>query len=54
VSARKMTKNLIKSLRGKIPEVEHHIFKSLHNVNVDTFPGYKKDGKYFDFNDWYE
>ena len=53
-SARKMTKNFIKSLRGKIPEVEHHIFKSLHNVNVDTFPGYKKDGKYYDFNDWYE
>ena len=53
-TARKMTKNFIKSLRGKIPEVEHHIFKSLHNVNVDTFPGYKKDGKYYDFNDWYE
>ncbi len=53
-SARLETKKLIKSLRGKIPEVEHHIFKSLHNVNVDTFPGYKKDGKYFDFNDWYE
>ena len=53
-SARRSTKLLIKSLRDKIPEVEHHIFKSLHNVNVDTFPGYKKDGKYFDFNDWYE
>ena len=49
-SARRNTKLLIKSLRDKIPEVEHHIFKSLHNVNVDTFPGYKKDGKYFDFN----
>ena len=54
VSARLETKKLIKSLRGKIPEVEHHIFKSLHNVNVDTFPGYKKDGKMYDFNDWYE
>ena len=53
-SARKATKNLIKSLRKKIPEVEHHIFKSLHNVNVDTFPGYKKDGKYHDFNDLFE
>ena len=53
-SARRETKMLIKSLRSKIPEVEHHIFKSLHNVNVDTFPGYKKDGQYHDFNDWYE
>ncbi len=49
-SARLQTKNFIKSLKNKIPDVEHHIFKSIHNVNIDTFVGVKEDGKYFDFN----
>ena len=54
ISARLETKKLIKKLKEKIPEVEHHIFKSLHNVNVDTFPGIKQDGKYFDFNSLFD
>lgn len=54
VSARIQTKNFIKSLKDKIPDVEHHIFKSIHNVNIDTFVGMKKDGEYFDFNQLYD
>lgn len=53
-SARKETKNLIKSLKKDIPEVEHHIFKSIHNLNLDTFVGYKKDEVEYDFNKIFE
>lgn len=50
-SKRLEMKNLIKQLKKTNPEVDDHIFKSLHNVNLDTFAGYKKDGKLFDFNE---
>lgn len=50
-SARLETKNLIKELQKKIPEVENHIFKSIHNVNIDTLVGVKYQGKIYDFND---
>ena len=53
-SARLEVKNLIKEWKKKIPEVEHHIFKSIHNVNVDTFVGYKLNGKAHEFNDIYK
>ena len=53
-SARLQVKNIIKSLKDKIPDVEHHIFKSIHNVNIDTFVGMKKDGEYFDFNQLFD
>lgn len=48
-SARLETKNLIKELKQKIPEVDYHIFKSIHNVNVDTMLGVKHNGETFDF-----
>ena len=48
-SARLEVKKLIKELAKTIPEVEHHIFKSIHNVNVDTLVGYKLDGQEYDF-----
>jgi len=48
-SARLETKNLIKDLKKKIPEVENHIFKSIHDVNVDTLVGLKHNGKTHDF-----
>lgn len=50
-SARLEIKNLIKELQKKIPEVENHIFKSIHNVNIDTLVGVKYQGKIYDFND---
>lgn len=53
-SARLEVKNFIKDLREKIPDVESHIFKSIHNVNVDTFVGYKLDGKTKEFNEIYK
>lgn len=48
-SARLETKNLIKELRKKIPAVEEHIYKSIHNVNVDTLLGFKYKDEDFDF-----
>ncbi len=53
-SARLEVKNLIKELKTKIPEIENHIFKSIHNVNVDTLIGLKHNGQVFDFNEIYE
>lgn len=49
-SARVQTRLLIKELKNKIPEVEAHIFKSIHNVQVDTLLGLKYEGEDFDFN----
>ena len=54
ISARKEVKKLIKQLKEKIPEVENHIFKSVHNVNVSTFVGLKVNDQLLDFNDLYE
>ena len=53
-SARKNIKNLIKSLKKDIPEIENHIFKSIHNCQVDTMLGVKHDDKYYDFNEIFE
>lgn len=40
-SKRQSVKELIKDLKLDNPDVEINIFNSLHNVNIDTFPGYK-------------
>lgn len=53
-SARLETKKLIKSLNKTIPEVEDHIFKSIHNVQIDTLVGVKYRGKDFNFNQLFE
>lgn len=53
-SARLNIKNLIKELSKKIPDVENHIFKSVHNCNVDTMVGWKYKGKNYDFNEVYD
>lgn len=54
VSMRQETKKLIASLEKEYPNIANHIFRALHNVNVDTFPAYKQGGKSYDFNDIYE
>ncbi len=54
ISARKEVKKLIKQLKEKIPEIENHIFKSVHNVNVSTFVGLKVNDQLLDFNDLHE
>ena len=53
-SARLNMKNLIKTLKTQIPEVENHIFKSIHNCQVDTLVGYKSHGKQYDFDEIFE
>ncbi len=49
-SARLETKKLIAALKKDIPEVEEHIFKSIHNVQLDTMLGIKYQDEDFDFN----
>ena len=41
---RKEIKELIRTLKETNPNIEKSIFKSLHNLSLDTFPGYKSDG----------
>lgn len=52
-SARMQTRALIKQLKEKIPDVEDHIFKSIHNVQLDTVLGVKYLGENYDFNTLY-
>ena len=53
-SKRKEMKELIKNLRKINKEVDHNIFKSLDNVNLNCVLGTKKDGIYKSFLDEYE
>ena len=41
LSKRREIKQLIKELRKKNPEVDENIFRSLHNVNLATIPGWR-------------
>ena len=43
-SKRQEIKQLIRDLKQKNPNIEKSIFRSLHNLSLDTFPGYKTDG----------
>ena len=53
-SARQDIKKLIKDFRTRNPDVDASIFKSLHNVQLDTLPEFKYKGETFDFNSKYE
>ena len=53
-SARQDIKKLIKDFRTRNPDVDASIFKSLHNVQLDTLPEFKYKGELFDFNGKYE
>lgn len=44
-SKRHEMKNLIKELKKINPNIEKSIFNSIHSVCLDTFPGYKTNGK---------
>ena len=52
-SKRQEVKRLLKRLAKDDPEIETHIFKSIHNVKLDTLPGYKKNGVEHSFLDNY-
>lgn len=43
-SKRKEIKNLICEIKKSNPDVEHNLFKSIHNVCLDTLIGYKQGG----------
>ncbi len=53
-SKRLEMKMLLKQLKIGNPQVEKHIFKSIHCVNLNTVIGYKKDGVEHCFLDDYE
>ncbi len=53
-SARQDVKKLIKDFRSRNPDVDASIFKSLHNVQLDTLPEFKYKGQTFGFNEKYE
>ncbi len=53
-SARQDVKKLIKDFRTRNPDVDASIFKSLHNVQLDTLPSFKYKGEVYPFNEKYE
>ncbi len=53
-SKRKEIKELINNLRKINKEVDHNIFKSLDNINLNCVLGVKKDGEYKSFLEEYE
>ncbi|WP_283607365.1 tRNA 2-thiocytidine biosynthesis TtcA family protein [Faecalispora anaeroviscerum] len=52
-SKRAMVKELIARLRKDNPQVDINIFRSMHNVNLDTVLGYRQDGQTHSFLDDY-
>ena len=44
-SKRQEMKNLVKKFRQTNPHIDMNIFRSVHNVNLETIIGYRKDGK---------
>lgn len=44
LSKRQEMKDLIRELKKVNPDVEQNLFKSLHNVSLDTLIGYKQNG----------
>ena len=52
-SKRREIKDLIAQLKKTNPNIEMSIFNAVHSVNIDTFPGYKTQGKDKSFLDKY-
>ena len=52
-SKRTMVKELIARLRKDNPQVDINIFRSMHNVNLDTVLGYRQGGQIYSFLDHY-
>ena len=53
-SKRQEVKNLIRRLKKNNPEIEDNIFRSLHAVRIESFPGYKADGSMHSFLENYD
>ena len=54
VSKRKEVKAIIKELKKDNPEVDEAIFRSIHNVNMSTMVGWRKNGIHHTFLEDYE
>ena len=54
ISKRKEIKELIKNIEKINPNIEHNIFKSLDNVNLNCVLSYVKDNKKYSFLDDYD
>jgi len=53
-SKRQEMKALIKKLRATNPHIDINIFRSIHNVNLETIIGYKKANEKHSFLDNYD
>ena len=54
LSKRKEAKALLRELRKTNPDVEKHIFRAIHMVNMDTLLGWKRDGEEHSFLEAYD
>ena len=52
-SARSRVKELVSELKKDNPEIEDNIFRALHAVQLDSFPGYKTKGELHSFTEEY-
>ncbi len=53
-SKRQQVKELLRTMRQTDPNIEKSIFTALHAVCLDTFPGYKTQGRAVSFLDGYD
>ena len=54
VSKRQEVKQLLKRLREDNPKVEQNVFNSIHVLQLDTMPGWKRKGVEHSFLEWYD
>ena len=53
-SKRQEIKLLLRQLKGTNPNIEKSIFRAIHGVQLDTFPGFKYRGEAHTFTDLYD
>ena len=53
-SKRQEIKVLLRQLKKTNPNIEKSIFRAIHGVQLDTFPGFKYRGKAYSFLDFYD
>ena len=53
-SKRQEIKALIRTLKRDNPNIEKSVFRAIHGVQLDTFPGFKRHGEAHSFLDFYD
>ena len=53
-SKRQEMKVLLRELKKTNPNIEKSIFRAIHGVQLDTFPGFKYRGQVYSFLDRYD